>query len=218
MNREVGSLSKQRGLGPSAARAVESAEREARALGHGRVGTEHLLLGLLTSDRNTSMLLTDAGVTLAAARNTVSEAVGTPPVGTTGGVGPLPSTARAGRALGRAARFAHAEGSDIIESEHLLWGVLDVEGTAGQVLRGLGVDVEALRAQLETREAHHPTRTSSEEPLAALGPETCPSCGVALDGRLSSRIVAAADESGSQRDAIVFSCGSCGRVLGVAPA
>jgi ATP-dependent Clp protease ATP-binding subunit ClpA len=218
MNRDVGGLGGLRGLGPSAARAVASAEREARELGHDRIGTEHLLLGLLTSESDTSKLLTAAGVTLAAARNTVSEAVGKPSVGATGGGGPLPSTARAGRALGRGARFAHAEGSDIIESEHLLWGVLDVEGTAGQVLRGLGVDVDSLRDQLETLEANRGTRTSREAAVTEFGSEKCPSCGIALEETLSYRTVVATSDSGSQRDAVVFSCGNCGRLLGVAPA
>ena len=215
MNRDVGEL---RGLGPSAARAVASAEREARALGHDHIGTEHLLLGLVTSDSDTSKLLAAAGVTVAAARNTVSEAVGKPSVSTTSGGRPLPGTARARRALGRAARFAHAEGSDIIESDHLLWGVLDVEGTAGQVLRGLGVDVDSLRDQLETRDANRGTRVSPEDAVATFSSEKCPSCSVALDQRLSYRIVAATAESGHQRDAVLFSCGNCGYVLGVAPA
>ena len=218
MIRDVAGPAELRGLGPSAARAVASAEREARELGHDRIGTEHLLLGLLTSDSEMSTLLTGAGVTLAAARNTANEAVGTPSVGATPGTTPLPRTARAGRALGRAARFAHAEGSDIIESGHLLWGVLDVEGTAGQVLRGLGVDVDLLRDQLETLEANRGTRTSRDDAVAAFSSETCPSCGVALEATLSFRIVAATSESGSQRDAVLFSCGTCGRVLGVTPA
>jgi ATP-dependent Clp protease ATP-binding subunit ClpA len=218
MNRDVGGLGDQRGLAPSTARAAASAEHEARELGHDRIGTEHLLLGLLTTDSDASKLLTGAGVTLAAARNTVSEAVGKPSTGTTPGGRSLPSTARAGRALGRAARFAHAAGSDIIESEHLLWGVLDVEGTAGQVLRGLGVDVDSLRNQLEALEASRATRTSRELAVTEFSAEKCPSCSVALEETLSYRIVVATADSGSTRDAIVFSCGNCGRVLGVAPA
>ena len=66
-----------RGFDEVATRAVASAAREARELGHDRVGTEHLLLGLLTTGSETSTTLADAGVTLAAARTKVSEAVGT---------------------------------------------------------------------------------------------------------------------------------------------
>jgi ATP-dependent Clp protease ATP-binding subunit ClpA len=208
-----------RGLGPSAVRAMALAEREARELGHERVGTEHLLLGLLTNDSDTSKLLADAGMTLAATRAKVSEAVGAHGVGTTGISvdAARPRTARADRALGRAARFAHAEGSDIVDSEHLLWGVLDVEGTAGQVLRGLGVDVDSLRDQLETPEAERETRTSRGDAVVGVPAAVCPSCGVVLD-MLSYRLVPATSESGPEREAVLYSCENCGRVLGVAPA
>ena len=37
---------------PRARRVLDLAQREARQLGHGRVGTEHLLLGLLREGRN----------------------------------------------------------------------------------------------------------------------------------------------------------------------
>ena len=179
-----------------------------------------MLLGLLTNDSDTSRQLADAGVTLAATRSKVSEAVGQHAVAATGISvrGALPRTARAGRALGRAARFAHAEGSDVVDSGHLLWGVLDVEGTAGQVLRGLGVDVDSLRVQLETPQADRETPTSRDHVPAGARAAECPSCGVALEETLTYRIVTATAESGSARDTVVFSCGSCGRVLGVAPA
>ena len=206
-----------RGLDPYAARAVGFADREARELGHERVGTEHLLLGLLTNDSDASKMLSNAGVTLAAARTKVSEAVGNSSAGTTGVSGPLPRTARTGRALGRAARFAHAEGSDVVTSDHLLWGVLDVEGTAGQVLRGLGVDVDSLRGRREAQETDAVTEAPRSLALDSHS-AACPSCGVALEANVAARVVAAATESGIPHDAILFSCESCGRFLGVAPA
>src|SRR5688500_7206287 len=64
------------GFDDAAARALTLADAEARLLGHDQVGTEHLLLGLLTNGSETSKKLTDAGVTLTAARSKVTEAVG----------------------------------------------------------------------------------------------------------------------------------------------
>src|SRR5690606_5133535 len=101
-----------------------------RSLGHDRVGTEHVLLGLLT-DADVGRLLRDAGVTEGAASRKVTEAV---PTGGPPHAGALPRSPRCDRALGRAARFARDAHADRIGCTHLLLAVLDVEGTAGQVL------------------------------------------------------------------------------------
>ena len=77
VNRDAAHPDELRGFDEAATRAVALAAREARELGHDRVGTEHVLLGLLTNHSETSTTLTDAGVTLAAARTKVIEAVGT---------------------------------------------------------------------------------------------------------------------------------------------
>jgi ATP-dependent Clp protease ATP-binding subunit ClpA len=136
------------GFGLDARRAIAAAEREARELGHAVVGTEHLLLGLLADETSSaSGALRDAGATLSAARAKVREAVGVRS-GATIDEQAQTASARATRALGRAARFSHSRRAPTVTSEHLLEGVLDVEGTAGQVLRGIGVDVERLRARL----------------------------------------------------------------------
>ena len=204
------------GFDDTAAHAVVLAEREARELGHDRVGTEHLLLGLLTNGSDASTTLTTSGVTLAAARIKVTEAVGMSSRLGVGDRGPLGRTPRAERALGRSARFAHLDGSDVITSKHVLLGVLDVEGTAGQVLRGLGVDVELLRASLADAEGH----PAAPPPVARAGradaSPRCPSCNVTLEEQLVYRVVTATSASGAPRDVALVSCGACGSVLGTA--
>jgi ATP-dependent Clp protease ATP-binding subunit ClpA len=219
---DVGDSDDGHGFDSGAARAVALAETEAYQLGHDRVGTEHLLLGLLTNDSATSSMLTDAGVTLAAARNKVSEAVATSSwASPERRTGPLPKTARATRALARSVRFAHARGSEVVTSDHVLTGVLDVEGIAGQVLRGLGLDVEALRASLDALvEIAPPDRevTSRAPGHRVFRPATCPSCDALLDDDLVYRVVPAAGEHGQTRNALIFACGACGRVLGAGPA
>ncbi len=199
------------GFDPAAIRAVELAEREARELGHDRVGTEHLLLGLLTNDSDASQLLATTGVKPTAARGKVDEAVGASiaaaPWRTSRA---MPRTPRATRALGRAPRFARAAGSDPVTSEHLLLAVLDVEGTAGQVLRGLGVDVDALRHALDGTQL--PVTTVADDVGTARG-SRCASCGASLD-ELVSRVVTARDADGRARDAVVFSCPTCAHAIG----
>lgn len=204
------------GFAPGARRAVTAAEAEARGLGHGRVGTEHVLLGLLCDETSVATaVLVDAGATLAAARRKVREAVGstTPPVD-----GPLPLTPRASRALGRAARFSHARRAPSVAPEHLLEGVLDVEGTAGQVLRGLGVDVDGVRAALDP-DAQPRRAPAAPAPAVAAPPAVCPSCRALVDGNLTWHTTSATSTDGTaMRDALVFSCAACGTTLGVAPA
>src|SRR5688572_21389707 len=145
------------GFGQGARRAVAMAAIEARDLGAARVGTEHLLLGLLAhAEGAAAKLLGASGVTLPSARRKVSEAVGQRQLSDADAArvrrpgDALERSARADRAIGRAFRFSHDAKSREVRTEHLLLGVLDVEGTAGQVLRGLGVDLEALRVAVES--------------------------------------------------------------------
>jgi len=75
-------------------RAVVHAQEEARLLGHDHVGSEHILLGLMSDDEGLACrVLAAAGVTLPAARRRVAEAHGT---GTTAGPESSGSTGSSG--------------------------------------------------------------------------------------------------------------------------
>jgi ATP-dependent Clp protease ATP-binding subunit ClpA len=220
-----------RGFDAAARLAGVRADSAARELGHDRIGTEHLLLGLLTSDSATARVLANAGVTLTAARHKVSEAVG--PLGAAAGgapaatAGALPRTPRAERALGRSVRFAHTRGSDLVGSQHVLLGVLDVEGTAGQVLRGLGLDVDRLRRTLDRLRTDGAESADADQPPGEDVPEeeappapvpaevACGSCGADLADHLVFRVLKARNDQGRTRDVLVFSCARCGRALGL---
>jgi len=223
---EAGDLA---GLGPLARRALELAEDEAHGWGHDRVGTEHLLLGLLAVEEGgAARALRAAGVTLAAARHKVVEAVGTadaapvkpsrnppPPVTPT-------LSARAARSLERAVRFSHQHRSDKVASGQLLWGVLDVEGRAGQVLRGLGVDIPSVRAALATTTDEPDATVDRQADQTGRGePEpSCAACGADLEGRLVFRRMTARSTKGdrpagaAEVEALVFSCAVCGAAVG----
>lgn len=199
------------GLSDEAKAVVVRAEQVARELGLERVGTEHLLLGLLAGDTTASRALMAAGATRAAARHKVAETVATGAVRAT--EGDLEPTPRAGRAIGRAHRFSHHDKAEAVGADHLLLGVLDVEGTAGQVLRGIGVDVATLRSTLVTAE-HLAAETPSTAEPAPPGAQSCSGCGAAVE-ELAFRIVPARDAEGRTGDAVVFSCRACGVVLAV---
>jgi ATP-dependent Clp protease ATP-binding subunit ClpA len=199
------------GFAADARHAVHLAIDEARALGHDRVGTEHLLLGLLASrDTSAALVLDEAGAGLPSARRKVTEAVGT------GGAGDGAPTwsPRATRALGRAPRFARDDRAPTVGSEHLLLAVLDVEGTAGQVLRGLSVDLEQLRAALAGGRDGAPDQPAAVPPAHTVA-LTCPGCHGPLDtGVLGTEVPVLGAES---QPVTVLSCPSCGTVLGVSP-
>ena len=196
-----------------ALRVVSLATMEAGRLDHSRVGTEHLLLGLLSDDdADSADVLRAAGASLAAARHKVIEALG-------GGAGSphieaLPFTPRAERALERAGRFSRKDQQAQVTSEHVLLGVLDVEGLACQVLRGLGVDIAQLRDAVVPRPAT-PVAIINDQPSVEAVRPSCPQCHAPLDDTLTETL-AVARRGGEQPSQLsVIYCMACGTTLGI---
>ena len=127
---------------------VVLAQEEAETLGDGRVGTEHLLLGLLRSeDDAVAPVLAEAGVTLDATRAQARELVGDSTSRRR-----APFTRAAKRALGNAVHEARALGDNFIGAEHVLLGLLgDEHAGAVAILRALGADPDALRRAVTAR-------------------------------------------------------------------
>ena len=202
-----------------ARRAISLATAEARQLGHPRVGTEHLLLGLLADGSTaTAQTLQAAGASLAAARHKVIEASGLEP----GSMSPadLELTPRARRALERAGRFSRQDREPEARPEHLVLGVLDVEGLACQVLRGLGVDLGRLRDELVNEaEVVEPASTVVEAAPARIAVRPrCPSCTAMLDDTLTVvEMPARRDGDAEETTVHVVYCGACGTALGALP-
>ncbi|MBB6118572.1 Clp protease N-terminal domain-containing protein [Nocardiopsis algeriensis] len=133
-------------FGKRARRVVALAEEEARELHHDHIGTGHLLLGLLREGESAAALaLADLGVghgsALAGVVGEVGRGRGRP-------AGHILFTPRAKDSLEQSLREALLLGHKYIGAEHLLLGLLPVEGTAGRVLRGLGVSPEQVRRQV----------------------------------------------------------------------
>lgn len=219
-----------------AARATEVARAEADSLGHGHVGTEHLLLGILAEGDNPAAdALLTSGATLYGCRQMAAELVGdTSPVRSSGDP---PYSERATRALDRASRLALRQRDPLVETTHILVSVLDVEGRAGQVLRGLGVDPahvhQALDASVVTT-APTPgtpaTRAAAPAPAPAAEPSTpeptgtysvplCANCGASLERSLGQRVLNARDAPAPAGAWLVAYCTACGSAVGAnAPA
>jgi hypothetical protein len=95
-------------------------------------------------------------------------------------------------------------------------GVLDVEGIAGQVLRGLGVDLDALRGSLEstTQSAPHDADDGAQTNTLERPVAVCPGCRSSLDDGLVHRAVTARGDDGTTRSVTLLLCGACGHTVG----
>jgi ATP-dependent Clp protease ATP-binding subunit ClpC len=124
---------------------VVLAQDEARSLGHDRLGTEHLLLGLLREGEGlAARALAALDVSIDEARAQVVRLVGR---GADRNVsrGQIPFTPRAKQALELGLREALTLGHDYIGTEHLLLGLVRSEGTGARALWELGVGRENVR-------------------------------------------------------------------------
>lgn len=135
---------------PSAQSALRLAQGAAGQLGHSYVGSEHLLLGILSSEDSLARrCLHEQGVSAEKVRQTLISFVGK------GLSGMPPSqglTPRARRVIETAAQECAASGGACVGTEHLLLGLLREEGSmAMRILRTLGTDVRRLQANLLQR-------------------------------------------------------------------
>ncbi|HEY4396592.1 MAG TPA: Clp protease N-terminal domain-containing protein [Acidimicrobiia bacterium] len=128
---------------------VARARDEAREMGHNYVGTEHLLLGVLTDPGALSVrVLEGLGIPIDQLRQAVVEAaVPRPPNAVV--AADVPFTPRARRVLdltrGESLRLGH----NYIGTEHLLLALTaEQDGIGGRVLRDRGVDADRARAEL----------------------------------------------------------------------
>lgn len=149
---------------PLAQTCVLNATREATALQHAQVQPEHLLLTLLTPEagtawnllastlRNPSMMQEGLRIVLADALTTSENA-------------PPAYGFRIKRTLSEAEEEARRAGHIQVDTAHLLLGLLDEGGAAGQMLRRSGFDAVQLRHWL--RQPHPPVPAASNAPTVA---------------------------------------------------
>jgi hypothetical protein len=137
-----------------AQRAVTHAKQEAGRLGHDRVGTEHLLLGLLHNDRCRAVAtLGELGITPAMVRRRVQEAVGQGPSEPGIGFG-LPTTKAFTLVLALAGRETLQLDHDRLGTQELLLGLArEGEGVAARVLQELGGGLLELREAVAAQDA-----------------------------------------------------------------
>jgi ATP-dependent Clp protease ATP-binding subunit ClpC len=130
-----------------ARRSLFLSQEEARRLNHNYVGTEHLLLGLVSEGQGVAAkALESLGISPEAVRAQVEESIGR---GQRGPTGHIPFNPRAKKVLELSLREATQLGHNYIGTEHLLLGLLrEGEGMAAQVLVRLGADRSRVRQQV----------------------------------------------------------------------
>jgi ATP-dependent Clp protease ATP-binding subunit ClpA len=154
---------------------VVSAQEEARELDHNYIGTEHLLLGLLTSDSLASASLNALGYTRDDVQAKVLATVGR---GKASPGGHIPFTPRAKKVLELSLREALQLKHNYIGTEHILLGLLrEGEGMAAQILADKH-PLDRIRGEVLTRiespaarTAHGAGRTPAAHEVLALAAE-----------------------------------------------
>ncbi len=124
------------------------AQDEARLLDHHFIGTEHILLGLLSEGGGVAaQALSSMGLSLEVTRHKVQETVGQ--LHATPAPASPPLTPRAKKLLELSLREMVQLGHEGIDTEHLLLGLIHQTGSvAERVLVGLGTDLGRLRHSL----------------------------------------------------------------------
>ena len=151
---------------PGAEEALRLSQEAAGELGHGYVGTEHLLLGLIREDQGAAHdVLLEAGLTDSMIIQIIKRSVGAGLPGSNPAQGLTP---RARRVVEIAVEDAVRSGSPCVGTEHLLAGLLrEGNNMAVRILRTAGVDVRplyaALMQKLNQRPQGRPNAAAREE-------------------------------------------------------
>ena len=122
---------------------ILNAEEEAKRTGQTKIGTSHLLIGIIKNRRSMiSVVLKDYGITLTRVRKEVKKIV------FEGGdhtKGKLPLGIECKSLLKEAFRISRKEGFDIFDSEDILFGIINSEGTdAYEIISNLKINFDTL--------------------------------------------------------------------------
>ncbi len=134
---------------PKAQNALQASLSFASDMGHSYIGSEHLLLGLLSVEGSiAAKLLTARGAKLESVKNTIAEISG---IGSPGMISPSDMTPRTKSIIESSAYHASQSGHLYIGTEHILLAILsDRDCVASRMLDGLGVSLAELKVDVDT--------------------------------------------------------------------
>jgi ATP-dependent Clp protease ATP-binding subunit ClpA len=127
--------------------AMALANQEAITLGHGHLGAEHILLGLLAERTSVgASVLTNLNVDFVAVQKRIADAL---EQGADHGLGRRPHSPETKQVIDSAINEARKLGHRYVGTEHLLLGICSQpESIAAQVLGDSGVRLESLREEV----------------------------------------------------------------------
>jgi ATP-dependent Clp protease ATP-binding subunit ClpC len=132
---------------PRAQQALMLARKEADRLNHTFVGTEHVLLSLISFEGVALNVLKELGVNSETVRIEVEKSIGEGPGHKMSG--DILFTPRVKTVLSLAAKESRGLNHTYVGTEHILLGLLrEGDGVAARVLKNLGVDVERAREEV----------------------------------------------------------------------
>lgn len=155
-----------------AEKAINYSQETAMQLGHGYVGTEHLLLGLVREGTGVaSRVLQGQGITEEKILKEIEELIGR---GENTGQQPLGFTPRTKKVLELSLKEARHMGHNYIGTEHLLLGIMkEGESVAVRILIDLGVDPQKLFAEM-VKMLNEEAPSGTGEPRTASGYSNTP--------------------------------------------
>jgi len=145
--------------------ALRLAQEASVQLGHGYVGSEHLLLGLLKEGQGVaSKVLAQSGLDSETLQATIARLVG---VGAPGGLPSQGLTPRCKKIIELAIAESHRLGHHYVGTEHLLLGLLrEGDGVASRVLTGSGIDLRKLYTDVTASLGGNNSNTPRSKPRA----------------------------------------------------
>ena len=148
---------------PNAKKVIQIANREAHGFNHNAIGTEHLLLGIVSlHDGIIAAVNETLGLDIKAVRFEIEKLV-SHGEGTTESVGMLPLTPRSKKVLQFAAAEARNLNTPLVDAEHVLLAILrEGEGIAAKVLDTLGATLDKCLAAINS--AIESAATSMDSP------------------------------------------------------
>ncbi len=126
--------------------ALNEAMTSAENLGHAYVGSEHLLMGLLSVDGVASSVLSSKGITKEKVEDILRMSVG---LGTPTDLTPADFTPRSKHIVEYAVALASSSGQALVGTEHILLAIIrESEGLAVSIISEMGVSVNEISSEI----------------------------------------------------------------------